>query len=435
MENFYDVVIIGSGPAGLFSALELSEFSGLKTAIIEKEHYSSGGLKNDGKLNLTPKIGMDLGELKICEEEADKHINTIDDLFVQFGADGTLYGLDQETIKRLEKRAERCHLELISCKQRHIGTDHSRLVINNFLDYLKSRKVNFLLRTNVEEIKKDGEFFEISLHDRKLKSRFVIAAPGRKGAYWLRNLANKLEIKYTYGPIDLGTRLEMPYDIYRDITDKIYDPKIRFVRSNGDIVRTFCTNPGGSVVIEHLPDDLKVINGHAYRDRKTDKTNLAILITRELKDPYEDTTELGRDTISRTLRIGGGKPIIQRMGDFLHEVRSKSESFSRFDFTPSLSLSVVCPADMRIAYSGREMNGICEMIDRLEQFVPGIKSSENILYAPEVKFYDTKYETTKGLETTLKNFFVAGDGAGKSRGIIGAAISGILAGKGVLNKL
>lgn len=437
MEDFYDVIIIGSGPAGLFCANEIIKNSKLRIAIIEKNSYSSGGLRNDGKLNLTHKIGMDLDELKISPEEARGYIKSIDDLFVNFGADGELYGTNQSNVERLVRRAERCGLELIPCEQRHIGTDRAKAVIDNFVEYLKSKKVTFLLNAYAIDVE-SGENFTVYTNNAELNSRFLFAAPGRKGNYWLRKQASKLGIGYLSGPIDVGVRLELHEDIYQDITKEIYDPKLRFVRLNGDIVRTFCTNPKGSVVIEPLDDELnecgnlRIINGHAYRDKKTDKTNFAILVTRDLKDPYEDTTDYAMELIKRVLKHGGGHPIIQRMGDFLNFHRSKIDTFQKYILRPSLNLSMTWPADIRVSYYAREIDGISAMIDKLDQFIPGIKSPENMLYIPEVKLYATKYKTTKNLETNLNNFYVGGDGAGKSRGIVGAAISGMLAAQGIL---
>ena len=439
MEDFYDVLIIGSGPAALFCANDIVKNSKLRVAIMEKNSYSSGGLRNDGKLNLTHRIGMDLDELKISEQEATKCIRYIDDLFVGFGADGELFGTNKLSIERLVLRAERCGLELIPCEQRHIGTDRAKEVIDVFVNYLKSKGVSFLLNTYATDIE-SGEFFTIYTYNGEFKSKFLFAAPGRKGNYWLRNQASKLGITYLSGPIDVGLRLELHEDIYRDITEQIYDPKLKFIRPNGDVVRTFCTNPKGSVVIEPVDKELdaggnlRIINGHAYRDKKTDKTNFAILITRDLKDPYEDTTDYAMELIRRVLKHGGGHPIVQRMGDFLGFHRSKIDTFQKYALRPSLNLSMTWPADIRVSYYAREIDGVSAMIDKLDQFIPGIKSPENILYIPEVKLYATKYQTTKNLETSLNNFYVGGDGAGKSRGIVGAAISGILAAQGILEK-
>lgn len=338
------------------------------------------------------------------------------------------------------KTAERCGLNLTPCEQRHIGTDRARAVIDNFVDYLKLKGVTFLLNTYATEIENAGGF---SVHTNKggLTSRVLFIAPGRKGNYWLRKQASKLGISYSSGSIDVGIRLEFDEDIYRDITEIIYDPKLKFTRPNGDLVRTFCTNPQGSVVIEPLDKelneggDLRIINGHAYKDTKTDKTNFAILVTRDLKDPYADTTDYAMELVRRVLKHGGGKPIVQRMGDFLDFRRSKIETFQKYKLRPSLHSSMIWPADIRVSYYAREIDGMSAMIDRLEQFVPGIKSPENIIYIPEVKLYATKYQTTKNLETSLEGFYVGGDGAGKSRGIVGAAISGILAAEGILKKI
>jgi len=440
----YDVIIIGSGPAGLWAADTLKD-SKLNVAIFEKGPYSSGGMMNDCKLNLTTEIGMELGELQISKIDAEKHIQDIDDKFLELGADTTVYGINEVEIKKWVNRAYRCGVELVACRQRHVGTDMSKQLINNYKKSLEGHGIKFHLSTEVSEILRDKKGFKINTSNgtsnNEFYAKFLIISPGRDGAYWFRNQADKLGIKHHWGAIDVGVRLELMSEIYDPITDILYDPKFRLkTKHHDDKVRTFCTNKGGKVRIE--PENgkgFKLINGDALKNHKTNNTNFAILNTINLTDPYADTLEMGRDIAMETLRLGGGKPIVQRMGDFLNGRRSKKSDF--FDgekglTNPTLSIDEdVVPGDISLAYRGRIIDNLRDAFDILDRIVPGIKHPSTLIYAPEIKFYDTKYETTADLETNVPNLFIVGDGAGKSRGRVRAAMTGIIEANGVKKKI
>jgi len=439
----YDVIIIGSGPAGLWAAEELAKNKpGLSIAIIEKGSFSSGGLMNDCKLNLSPDIGMELDELKISRQETEKYIQEIDAKFLELGADEKLHGTDQKEIDKWVTRARRCGAELVACKQRHVGTDESKNLINKYKSQLESLKVKFFLNREVKSIRKKEERFILSTSKGELRSKFLLVAPGRDGAYWFRKQASRLKVKYSWGPIDVGVRIEMPSDIYDPITDIIYDPKFKFItKTHHDKTRTFCTNKGGKVRIEPTNGKgFSLINGDALKRVKTQNTNFAILNTINLTEPYADTLEMGRDIAKETVRLGGGKPIVQRMGDFLAGNRSKMNTFfdkaKHYDtLKPTLPVGIaVVPGDITLAYRGRIIDNIRDTIIALDKIIPGIADAANLIYAPEIKFYDTKYFTSPDLETNIPNLFIAGDGVGKSRGIVGAALTGMIAAKGILKK-
>ncbi len=436
----YDVIIIGSGPTALWTAFNLQK-ENLSIAILEKNTFSSGGLVNDCKLNLNPEICMDIDELKITIKEAEKYIREIDNKFLEHGADKTLYGTNEEEIKKWQIRAERCGAKLISSKQRHIGTDMSIKLIQSFKKELEKNKVKFFLNTEVKEIEKNKEF-KLKTNKGDFYSKYLVVAPGRSGAYWLRNQAKKQRIDYKWGPIDVGVRIELPSEIYDPITDIVYDPKFIFLtKHHRDKVRTFCTNKHGKVRLEPKNGDFILVNGDALKNHKTMNTNFAILNTINLTEPYADTTEYGRDIAKEVNRLGGGKPIVQRMGDFLDGRRSKLKTFFSKEknyhlVKPTIDIKKqVVPGDISMAYPGRIVNNLYDSLVILDKIVPGVLHSSNLIYAPEIKFYDTKYITDKYLETNLDNLFVGGDGAGKSRGITGAALNGILIAKGIKNKL
>ncbi|MBU1634035.1 FAD-dependent oxidoreductase, partial [bacterium] len=251
--------------------------------------------------------------------------------------------------------------------------------------------------------------------------------------YWLREQAKKLNINNMYGPIDVGVRVEFPADIYAEIAKVMYDAKFRlYTKSYDDLVRTFCTNPNGFIVKEEY-DDFVLVNGHAKWNSKTNNTNFALLSRVFLTDPVEDTTKYGRDIARLATTIGGGKPILQRLRDFVNGRRSTWDRIAKSAVTPTLT--DVTPGDIAMAFPQRIVTNLMEGLSVLNHIISGLESNSTLLYAPEIKFYDTKYQVSSNLETNVKNFFVAGDASGHSRGIIYSAVTGILAAEGVLANL
>lgn len=437
------IAIIGSGPAGIFAALELSKNNpDLNITIFEKEFYSSGGMINDCKLNLSHEIGMDLNVLNLSLSEAEELIFYVDSLFLEHGAPDSLYGIKEEEIKRLQEKANRCGLDLISAKQRHIGTDNSKKLVDKFKETLTKRNVTIKTNVFVKEIikKQNNGFGLIFLKDGIedfLEFDYLICAPGRVGSTWFREKADKLGINYSWGAIDVGIRVEMPKEYYEDLTNIIYDPKLIMDKKDKEFTRTFCTNPGGRIRLERFYEDGKeffLINGDANKDSKTKNTNFAILTRFYLTKPLVDTRKEGLELVKRVNRYGGGKPLIQKMGDFFADKRTKEENLLNNGIIPTLNRELVTSGDINLAYSYKVVRKIKDFIDRLDHLVPGVKEKNNLIYAPEIKFYETNYITNSNLETNIYNLFVAGDGVGKSRGIVGAALTGIIAARGILKK-
>lgn len=436
------VGIIGSGPAGIFSALELSKYN-FDITMFEKEPYSSGGMINDCKLNLTYEIGMNLEDLKIFPTYANQLISYVDNIFLEHGAPDELYGINEAEIKKLQKKANFCGLELISAKQRHIGTDNSKSLVDKFKETLIQRGVDIKTKTLVKDIiKKRNDGIGI-IHSKENIEDFsefdyLICAPGRAGSIWFREKADKLGVNYSWGPVDVGVRIEMPKSNYDDLTNIIYDPKLIMDKGDKEFTRTFCTNPGGRIRLEKLIEDndtFYLINGDANKDSKTDNTNFAILTRFYLTEPLVDTRKEGLELVKRVNRYGGGKPLVQRMGDFFDNKRTKKENFLENGLIPALNMSNVTGGDINLAYNYKVVRKIKEFIQRLDHLVSGaVLEKNNLVYAPEIKFYETNYATNPDLETNVENLFVAGDGAGKSRGIIGASLTGIIASRGILKK-
>ncbi len=435
-QNNYHVVIIGSGPAGLFAAMWLERLGVANIALIDRSPYPAGGLLNDGKLNFDHRIGIDLAELALDPELARDLIEEVKQVFTGFPRCRQVTIIDKnKKIESLRNIAQENDVELIAAEQWHWGTDQGKAVV----DYLRNRlkSTDLILGTNVESIEHDAGGFRIigtregenCVHSAKA----VLAAPGRSGAYWFRDMADNLGIRHLFGPIDVGIRFELQRKFYDPVTDIVYDPKFIFrTARHDDRVRTFCTNPGGRVRVEHHLS-FRLVNGDALAGRKTENTNFALINTVALTKPFSDTTEYGRMIARQFHLLGGGRPIVQRIGDFREGRRSSSSTFdSRTRHFDSLNPTYrAVPGDITLGMPARIMDNIWESLKKLDKIVPGILHPSSLMYAPEIKFFDTRVPTGENLETNVKGIFVAGDGAGKSRGIVGAAVSGIMAAKGI----
>jgi len=436
-ENF-NVIIIGSGPAGLFAAIRLEELGLDKIAVIDRNAYPAGGLLNDGKLNFDYRIGMDIDELQIDRAEAEKMMSEIKRIFSGFArCRQVTFTENNRRIQALAEMAAENGAQFIAPEQWHWGTDNGRALVDYLRGYLK--KTAFLMNTEVLTVEKnDDDSFQLECRSDKKRmnytARVVIAAPGRGGAYWFRDTANKLGIRNNFGPIDVGIRLELNRKFYDFITDIVYDPKFIFVTGrHGDRVRTFCTNPGGRVRLENY-GDFKLINGDALSGRKTRNTNFALINTVGLTKPYSDTTEFGHSIAKQFFLLGGGKPIVQRIGDFREGRRSSLTTFNSAvrHFEMCRATCGATPGDITLAMPARIMDNLWESLKSLDKIIPGILHPSTLMYAPEIKFFDTHFPTDRYLETNIKGIFVAGDGTGKSRGIVGAAISGLIAAHGAV---
>lgn len=438
-----DVIIIGAGPAGLFAASELVN-SGLNVSVIERGRaprerdsitYGVGGAGafSDGKLNLTPKIGGSPSSFQRSENELEPYIEEVDQTFAQFGGESSYSGESTSDLKELKKKAGKYGIQFIPGRQRHMGTKKVREVINNFYRHLRDAGVEFVLDTKVEQLAYESDRFVVTTDsDSDYHAPFLIAAPGRPGAYWLREQAQQLGIESKYGPIDVGIRVEFPAEIYEPIEKIMYDAKFRLrTETYDDMVRTFCTNPRGYVVTESY-EDFALVNGHAENEEKSESTNFALLSRVELTNPVEDTTEYGRSIASLANTIGSGKPILQRLKDLQYGQRSTTDRISRVPFEPTLEDHT--PGDVSMALPDRVTVNLTEGLEKLNNIIEGLTADNTLIYAPEIKFYDTKYDVNKNLETERDGFYVAGDASGHSRGIVYAAITGKIAAEDVVQQ-
>ena len=460
----YDVIIVGAGPAGLFAALELAG-TGLSVAVLDKGvrakyrrcpisgpkkikvgecvrctpcHILYGiggaGTLSSGIINLRPDVGGDLHTLLGSWEEAEELIKYVDSVFVKFGAaKNSLHIPKREEAARFERLAAKAGAKLIPTPQRVLGTENTIMVVENMSQYLETHGVNVWTRVEVKHIVKEGGVFRLKTSSGEFRGKYVLLAPGRGGSRWFLSIAKELDIDIVSGPLDVGVRLEMPAYIAEELTDAIRDPKIvMYTRSHDDKARTFCVNPNGYVVLERYDDGLIGVNGESYATLKSNNTNMALLVTVELTDPYEDASSYGRRIASLANRLGGGKPIIQRLGDLQTGRRSTWSRIMKSQVIPTLK--AVTPGDIGMALPYRVIDDILEALERLDTIIPGIASYQTLLYTPEIKFYSIKVKVNIILETSVPNLFVAGDGSGLSRGINVAAATGILAARGIKNK-
>lgn len=449
------VIIVGAGPGGLLAAHKLAGVADLtlieqgkdiskRTCQVMKGNgcifcnvcqvtagVGGAGGMSDGKLNLSPMIGGDWAEF-VGHRRADELIEEVDHYFIKHGAPPEDPHVPAAA---LATRAAASGIEFIPIRQKHIGSDMLPQVIGSMKKEMEKQGVRFLLNTRVTDLQvKDGKVTGVIAGGKKLNADYVVLMPGRSGSTWLGEQMKKFGVPIKYMPIDVGVRVEVPSLVYDEAVMTNWDPKFRmYTPTYDDLVRTFCTCPYGFVVQDTYESGVGA-NGHSQRNCRSKNTNFSFLTKIALTEPLENTNEYGATIAQQARTIGGGKPILQRLGDLKRGRRSTWSRLKRSYVEPTLKS--VTPGDISMALPHRVVTNIIEGLEMLDRVVPGVASDSTLLYAPEIKFAAVRPDTHDHFETVnVQNLFVGGDGAGFTRGIVPAAATGIEAADGIIKKI
>lgn len=444
----YDVVIIGAGPGGIFTAYELmKKRPELKVAVfeagkeLEKRHcpidgdkvkscigckscsimngFGGAGAFSDGKYNITNDFGGTLYEY-IGKKQALELMEYVDTINVSHGGQNTSkYSTAGSSFKKLCMQNK---LTLLDASVRHLGTDINYIVLKNLYAELKEH-VEFFFDTVVTAVKKNEDGFTICLGERTVECKNCVISVGRSGSKWMQSVCESLEIPTKSNRVDIGVRVELPAEIFSHITDELYESKIVYCTEKfEDRVRTFCMNPRGIVVNENT-NGIITVNGHSFEDesKKTENTNFALLVAKHFSEPFKDSNGYG-ESIARLSNMLGGGVIVQRFGDLERGRRSNRKRIAESTVQPTLAAT---PGDLSLVLPKRILDGIIEMIYALDKIAPGTANDDTLLYGVEVKFYNMEVELDSNLETRHKGLYVIGDGSGVTHSLSHASASGV----------
>ena len=461
----YDVIIVGAGPAGLFTAYELVEKrNDLKVLLIDQgklaenrvcsmnkygtkclncnpcqilSGYGGAGTFSDGKLNYVPKLGKSDLYKYMSSDEADKLLIDTESIFNKFDMDSDVYPTNMESALKIKKEVAKTGAKLLIIKQKHLGSDKLPGYITKFTNYLKDKGVSLLESTEVVDIVSGDKETVVKCKKNKksfdYKAKYVVVAPGRTGAKWIQELADKYNIPYLSQSIEIGVRVEVRRELLEDLCSVIYDPSI-FIKTKtyGDEIRTFCTNPGGFVTKENYYGYI-CVNGHALKNIKSNNSNFAFISKVNLTEPVTNTREYG-ESIARIANVlGDSKPIIQTLGDLKKFRRTRSSRLEKQFLTPTLKDCV--PGDLALVMPHRIITNIIDGLEALDKIIPGVNNDETLLYGPEIKFFSNEIETDNHFKANNMNMYFIGDGSGKAGNIVIAAATGLVASRDILDKI
>jgi uncharacterized FAD-dependent dehydrogenase len=453
----YDVIIVGAGPAGIFSALELIGKGDFNILMLDRgpdiskrkcpasrgfecvncepclllSGWGGAGAFSDGKLTLSTEVGGWLNQY-VSSKELEELVNYVDEVYLKFGATENVYGTDVEKVDEIERKASLSGLKLIRQKIRHMGTERCAQTLVKMRQALNG-KIEFKPRSDVKGlIVKDGVVEGVeTVNGENYYGKYVIVAPGRSGAEWLQSEAQALGLKTLNNPVDVGIRVEVLASVMEELTNVLYEPKfIYYSKSFDDQVRTFCVAPYGEVITESY-NGVLTVNGQSYAERKTENTNFAILVSTSFTEPFKEPIAYGK-YLARLSNLLSGGVIIQRLGDLESGRRSTPERIARSVVTPTLKNAT--PGDLSFVLPYRYLADIREMLQALDKIAPGIHSRDTLLYGIEVKFYSSRLQLSSCLETKIRNLFTIGDGAGVTRGLVQASASGVIVAREIIRR-
>ena len=468
MINHYDIIIVGAGPGGVFTAYELIKLGIAKNKKIlmieqgksvDKRHcpieqtgkcvkckpycnitsgFSGAGAFSDGKLTLpnkdsdTIEVGGILDKY-LGVEETKKLMFYTDEIYLKFGADPKVEGLDhKDKIKEIADRAKKNGITLANCPIRHLGTEKSHELYKKIQEYLLKNNIEILFETNVKDLIVDNNEIkgvviaksENREEEREVYSDKVVLGIGRKGANWLAKMCQKHKIENQSGVVDVGVRYELPDSVMKDVNKYLYEGKfVGYLPPYKDKVRTFCQNPSGFVANEVYDNNLTLVNGHSYKDKKSTNTNLAILASHHFSNPFKEPIKYGMNIAENANQLGRGNILVQRLGDILNGKRSWDKDLENNSVVPTLKTAVA--GDITYAIGYRTMVDILEFIKAMDKVIPGFAHPDNLLYAAEIKFYSNQIVIDNNFETSIKGLYSIGDGGGLTRGLIMASASGV----------
>jgi uncharacterized FAD-dependent dehydrogenase len=461
-----DVVIIGAGPAGIFTALELRKSgSNCSITIVEKglpvkrricpkqetgrcchcgicaitAGFSGAGAFSDGKLSLSYEVGGDLPTL-IGAQKAQETIDYTDGIYLSFGADTHVEGVsDPDSVRQIRRKAIQAGLKLVDCPIRHLGTEKAQELYFAIEQYLQQNGVEILFSTTCENLIVENGICR-GVHVRSGEDAYDILAPhtivatGRRGADWLERVCAQHAIAHQAGTVDIGVRVEVRNEIMEHVNRVLYESKlVGYPKPFKNKVRTFCQNPGGFVSQENYDNDLAVVNGHSYKEFKSDNTNLAILCSHNFSEPFHEPIAYAKKVGELTNMLGAGHILVQRFGDILEGKRTWQDELSRSNVRPSLPDAVA--GDITAAMPYRTMINMIHFMQAVDQVVPGFAAEETLLYSPELKFYSNRVRMDTHLNTSMEGFHCLGDSSGWTRGLMMASAMGVLMGRELAHRM
>ena len=457
MKN-YDIVVVGAGASGAFLAYELTKLKTDKKALIidagrrvanrtcpiteGKVDYCIGckpcnimygfggaGTLSDGKYNITTNFGGDLHQY-IGEKKAMELMEYVDSVLMEFdgGDDLELYSTDKNDLKT---KCLRHDLHLLSAKVRHFGTDRNKVILQRIYDYVKDT-IDFEFNTMVNEVNYEDGKYIIRTDKETYSADDLVLAAGRSGSKWIADVCDKFEVGLKRNRVDIGVRVEVPAEVFKHITDDVYEAKIMYqTKQYNDVVRTFCMNPYGHVVTENT-NGILTVNGHSFTDPKlqSENTNFALLVTNKFTEPFEDSNEYG-ESIARLSNMLGGGVLMQRFGDLIKGRRSSERRMAKSFTHPTLNVTA---GDLSLVMPKRQLDDIIEMIYQLDKIAPGMANDDTLLYGIEVKFYNSVVDVDERFETSKKRLYCLGDGSGVTHSLSQASASGVEMAR-ILNEL